>query len=65
MRVVGANVPYPTVQSLVDSLETRRDISEDLEKAQALSMYLKLLEFENILVDTGLQAFVMKSNAAK
>ena len=57
VRVVGANVPYPTVQSLVGSLEARRDISEDLGKAQALSMYLKLLEFENMLVDSGLKAF--------
>ena len=65
VRVVGANVPYPTVQSLVGSMETRRDISEDLGKAQALSMYLKLLEFENMLVDAGLQALAMKSKAAK
>jgi hypothetical protein len=64
VRVVGASVPYPTVQSLVDGLETRRDISEDLGKAQALSMYLKLLEYENMLVDSGLKAFVTKSQAA-
>ena len=64
VRVLGASVPYPTVQSLVDGLETRRDISEDLGKAQALSMYLKLLEYENMLVDSGLKAFVTKSQAA-
>lgn len=65
VRVVGASVPYPTIQSLVDSLEARRDISEDLGKAQVLTMYLKLLEFENMLVDSGLKAFVLKSKAAK
>jgi hypothetical protein len=65
VRVVGASVPYPTVQTLVDSLESRRDISEEFGKAQALSMYLKLLEFENMLVDSGLKALATKSYAAK
>ena len=65
VRVVGADVPYPTVQSLVDSLEVRRDVSEELGKAQALSMYLKLLEFENMLVDSGFKALLARSQAAK
>lgn len=65
VRVVGASAPYPTVQSLVDGLEARRDISEDFGKAQALSMYLKLLEYENMLVDSGLNALVTKHKAAK
>ena len=63
VQVVGAGVPYPTIHSLVDSLEARRDISEDFGKAKALSMYLKLLEFENALVDSGLKAFAMNSQA--
>lgn len=65
VRVVGADVPYPTIQSLVDSLEVRRDVSEELGKAQALSMYLKLLEFENMLVDSGFKALLAASQAAK
>jgi hypothetical protein len=65
VRVVGASVPYPTIQSLVGSLEARRDISEDFGKAQALSMYLKLLEFENGLVDSGIRAFAVQRQAAK
>ena len=65
VRVVGADAPYPTIQSLVDSFQARRDIGEELGKAQALSMYIKLLEFENMLVDSGLNAWVMKSKFAK
>jgi len=65
VRVVGDDAPYPTIQSLVDSFQARRDISEELGKAQALSMYIKLLEFENMLVDSGLNALVVKSKFAK
>lgn len=65
VRVVAADAPYPTIQSLVDSFQGRRDISEELGKAQALSMYMKLLEFENMVVDSGLNALVTKSEATK
>ena len=58
VQVVASGVPYPTVQSLVDSLEGRRDISEGFEKAQALSMYMKLLKFENMLVESALSTLV-------
>ena len=58
VQVVASAVPYPTVQSLVDSLEGRRDISEGFEKAQALSMYMKLLKFENMLVESALSTLV-------
>lgn len=60
VRVVAADAPYPTTQSLVENFQVRRDISEELGKAQALSMYMKLLEFENMLVEEGLNAFVSK-----
>ena len=60
IRVVPASVPYPTVQSLVGSLEARRDISEEFGKAQALSMYMKLLEFENMVLESALDTFVLK-----
>ena len=65
VRVVGTSVPYPTVQSLVDSFEVRRDISEEFGKAQALSMYQKLLEFENMLVDSALTTLVAKRQGAR
>ena len=60
IRVVPASVPYPTVQSLVGSLEARRDISEEFGKAQALSMYMKLLEFENMVLESAMDTFVLK-----
>ena len=65
VQVVGSNVPYPTVQSFLGTLEARRDVSEQLEKTQALSMYLKLLAFENMLIDAGLKAFFVKREGAR
>ena len=65
VKVVTANVPYPTLQSLVQNLEARRDISEGLAKAQALSMYMRLLEFENQLVEAALNTLVAKVQRAR
>ena len=65
VQVVESNVPYPTVQSLVGTLAVRRDVSENLEKSQALSMYLKLFEFENMLVDAAVKTFAVKHGGAR
>ena len=65
VRVVTANAPYPTVQSLVGSLESRRDISEEFEKAQALSMYMRLLKFENMLIESALKTMALKHQAGR
>ena len=65
VRVVAASVPYPTVQSLVNSLEARRDITEEFGKARALSMYMKLLDFENMLVQSALKTLVVKHRDAR
>lgn len=65
VQVVESNVPYPTIQSFVGTLAVRRDASENLEKIQVLSMYLKLFEFENMLVDAAVKTFVVKHGGAR
>lgn len=65
VRIVGSTVPYPTIQSLVEALEAHRDVSEDFGKSQVLAMYLKLLDFENMLVDSGLNALAVEWQGAK
>merc|ERR1711908_125363 len=43
VRVVPSRTEYPTVESLVQDMEARRDISERLERARMLDVELKLL----------------------
>jgi len=65
VQVVESKVPYPTVQSFLGTLEARRDVSAQLEKSQTLSMYLKLLEFDNMLIGTALKALSSKHEGAR
>jgi hypothetical protein len=47
VRVVASDIPYPTVSSMVQDMETRRDISERLLGLKALNMQLELLKIGN------------------
>lgn len=46
VRVVAADVPYPTVASLVQDMEARRDVSEQLEAALIFDLELNLVKEE-------------------
>ena len=43
VRVVTAEVPYPTIVGLVQEMETRRDVAENLERQKILEFEQKLL----------------------
>jgi len=60
VSVVASDVPYPTVSSLVQDLETRRDIGENLEKAQTMRMQFQLLKAENAVAKEALSQAVAR-----
>lgn len=60
VRVVASDVPYPTVSSLVQDMETRRDTSENLERAKIVKMQLELLKAENAVAKDALSHSVTR-----
>jgi len=60
VRIVASEVPYPTVSSLVQDLETRRDIGEHLERAQIMRLQLELLKAENAVAKDALSLAVAR-----
>lgn len=47
VKVVASDMPYPSVVSLVQDMETRRDISENLEYMKVIKMQVELLKATN------------------
>merc|ERR1719263_762710 len=58
VRVGASDVPYPTIASLVQDMEARRDTAENLLRQRILELELKLLKAENILIKDALNAAV-------
>lgn len=58
VRVVPADVAYPTVASMVQDMESRRDIAEDLEKKRIMEWTLDFLAACNRAAEEGLNAAV-------
>lgn len=58
VRVVASDVPYPTVAGLVQDMETRRDIAENLERAKIVELELQLLKVENDMAKEALDRAV-------
>merc|ERR1712166_1494978 len=58
VRVGASDIPYPTIASLVQDMETRRDTSENLLRQRILELELKLLKAENVMIKDALNAAV-------
>jgi len=58
VRVAASEVPYPTVASLVQDMQTRRDTAENLLRQRVLELELKLLKAENSMIKDSLHAAV-------
>merc|ERR1719171_178654 len=58
VRVGASDVPYPTIASLVQDMETRRDTAENLLRQRILELELKLLKAENVMIKDALSAAV-------
>jgi len=54
VRVVASDVPYPTVASFVQDMETRRDAAENLAGLKALDLELSLLKAGNAMAKEAL-----------
>jgi len=54
VRVVASDMPYPTVASLVQDMESRWDLSEELVRAQLLTLQLSCAQVENAMVAEAL-----------
>ena len=44
VRVAASDLPYPTIASLVQDMQTRRDTAENLARQRILELELKLLK---------------------
>lgn len=60
MKVVPAESPYPTLNSLAQGMEDRRDVSEQLESAKIEMMKLDLLKIINRVVEDTLRGSVAR-----
>jgi len=58
VRVGASDVPYPTIASLVQDMESRRDTAENLVRQRILELELKLLKAENVMIKDALNAAV-------
>merc|ERR1712118_629518 len=54
VKVVESDIPYPTVASMVQDMETRRDRSETLAKAKITELKLSLLKALNEMIRSKL-----------
>merc|ERR1712183_56570 len=54
VQVVASDESYPSVASMVQDMQTRRDISETLVKAKILTLQMSLLKAENQLVKAAM-----------
>eukprot|EP00927_Polykrikos_kofoidii_P014448 TRINITY_DN1631_c0_g2_i1.p1 TRINITY_DN1631_c0_g2~~TRINITY_DN1631_c0_g2_i1.p1 ORF type:complete len:293 (-),score=38.67 TRINITY_DN1631_c0_g2_i1:89-967(-) len=60
-RVIVKVVPsstFPTIHSLVDDMETRRDVMEDLDRAHVSELQLQLIKDENSMIKEALEAAI-------
>lgn len=60
VRVLPTDVTYPTVSSMVQGLEARRDIAENLERKLILDKQLDLLMACNRAIEEGLGAAISR-----
>lgn len=60
VRVMPTDVSYPTVSSMVQGLEARRDIAENLERKLILDKQIDLLAACNSAIEEGLKAAVSR-----
>jgi hypothetical protein len=68
VKVVPSST-FPTIHSLVDDMETRRDLMEDLDRAHVLELQLQLMKDENSMMkealETAMERILTKVNVRK
>jgi len=58
VRVMASDEPFPTVASMVEDLERKRDAGEGLQRARLLELELQLVQAENAILSNRLSAWV-------
>merc|ERR1712224_1028103 len=58
IRVMASDEPFPTIASMVEDLEHKRDASESLIRKRIFEWELKMLRAENQLITARLQSWV-------
>lgn len=58
VRVMASEQPFDTLASMMEGLERKRDASEDLSRKRLLELELKLLQTENRMVSSKLDAWI-------
>jgi len=58
VRVMASDEPFPTISSMVEDLERKRDASESLIRTRIFEWELNLLRAENKLITARLQSWV-------
>lgn len=54
IQIVTSDVPYPTVASLVQDMQSRRDVTENLATAKVLDMQMNMLKAANLMLKEAL-----------
>lgn len=60
VRVMASGEPFPTIASMVEDLERRRDAGESVVRAKILEWELQLLQAENKIVSDRLESWVAR-----
>lgn len=63
VRVRAPSVSFPSISSMVQELEARRDANENSETAQVLELQMKLLRGENDMVEEALRRLARQISA--
>jgi len=58
VRIMASDEPFPTVASMVEDLERRRDAAEGLQRTRLLELELQLVQAENAILSARLSGWV-------
>lgn len=58
VRVAASDEPFPTIESMVEDLERKRDVGEGFLRTRMLELELQLLQAENAIISERLRGWV-------
>lgn len=58
VRVMASDEPFPTVASMVEDLERKRDAAEGLQRMRLLELELQLVQAQNAILSARLSGWV-------
>lgn len=64
VKVAASSVPFARVSDLVEAMEVKRDVAEQLERKKIVALELKLLEAENSMIKEAIGSAARKIMAS-